>query len=120
MPTSACQWWFRCCSRGCVPLWAASGQPVGQQVWNQRPGWSRWSHVPWITKEVSTALLVNTTVFILRQSFKKTSISFIDWIICKNKQRTWFHQNIFGVNPNPFIQIHFVAHISVNPHLITL
>lgn len=50
--TSAGQWRLSCCGRSSFPLWAASGQPMGQEIWNQRPGQSWWSQIPWFTTEL--------------------------------------------------------------------
>lgn len=43
------QWMFR--GDDGVPVWAASDQPVRQEVWNQRPGWTRCSQIARFTRK---------------------------------------------------------------------
>ena len=96
--TSAGQWRFGCGGRGCVPLWAASRQPVGQQVWDQRPRWSRWSKISRFTGEYTafTCLLIcvySETIAIGRATYN------VYWVkICKNKQQTCCQ----SINLDPF------------------
>lgn len=64
----------------------------------------------------SINIFVNCVHF--ESSNKQTNISFIDGEYVKTNMVPPKYS--FGVNPNPFILINFMARVSVNPHLIIL